>query len=417
MINLDQNATTQPSPAVVEAVTRGLTECWHNPSSIHRAGQAAKRELELARKRVAELIGARPKEIIFTGSGTEAIDLAVRGIVHASAKRTVITTAVEHSAVRELVKDARERDVFDLRTLPMNAEGVVDADALPDLLDDSVAVVSVQWANNETGAVQPIGRISRLCRERGIPFHCDGTQWVGKLPADVGSAARKPAERVDPASVTEQAADLGALIDVLTFAPHKFYGPKGVGCVWVRPGVRVRPVIHGNQELGRRGGTENVPGIMGAGVAAEEMHAWLANPAERDRLRALRDLFERLVLEACPGAKVNGPTAPGSRVWNTTNIGFPRLEADAILLLLSERGVCASAGSACASGSLDPSPVLIAMGVDPVYAHGSVRFSLGIHTTEAEVRQAAEIVRICIEKLGGSAAPAPANPPEAVARP
>ncbi|TVQ62104.1 MAG: aminotransferase class V-fold PLP-dependent enzyme [Phycisphaerales bacterium] len=415
MINLDNNATTQPSPGVVEAVTRGLTECWHNPSSIHRPGQAAKREMELARKRVAELIGARAKEIVFTGSGTEAIDFAVRGLMHASGKRTVITTSVEHSAVRELVKDGCERELFEVRRLPMNSAGVVDADALPGLLDDTVGVVSVQWANNETGAVQPIGRISRLCRERGVPFHCDGTQWVGKLPADVGSASRKPSEQVSLADVTDERADLGALVDVLTFAPHKFYGPKGVGCVWIRRGVRVRPVIHGAQELGRRGGTENVPGIMGAGVACEEMHAWLASPAERQRLGALRDLFERLVLEACPGAKVNGPTGPGARVWNTTNIGFPRLEADAILLLLSERGVCASAGSACASGSLDPSPVLLAMGIDPIYAHGSVRFSLGIRSTEADIREAVEIVRTCIEKLGGSAAP-PAPAPAHAAR-
>jgi cysteine desulfurase len=243
-----------------------------------------------------------------------------------------------------------------------------------------VALVSVMWANNETGVLQPVHSIGERCRARGVRFHCDATQWVGRMPTDVANLP----------------------VDLVTASAHKFHGPKGVGVLWVRGGVRVLPqVIGGPQERDRRGGTENVAGIVGTGVAADAAVAWLADPAGRERGAAMRDDFERAVLAAVPDAVVNGGSA--LRLWNTSNIGFPGLEAEALLLLLSERGVAASAGAACSSGSLDPSPVLLAMGVPPRIAHGSVRFSIARTTTEEELRIAAEEVAACVARLRRSA--------------
>jgi cysteine desulfurase len=250
-------------------------------------------------------------------------------------------------------------------------------DALAASLTPDTALVSIQWANNETGVIQPVETIASLCRERGVLFHCDAVQVIGKEP--VGSSLP---------------------CDLLSFSPHKFHGPKGVGVLWTRPGVKLRPTLLGTQELGRRGGTENVPGIIGAGVAAREAAEWLADPAARSAIGALRDHFENLILKAVPDAVINGQGAP--RLWNTTNIGFPRLEAEALLLLLSERGLCASAGAACSSGSLDPSPVLLAMGVPEPIAHGSLRFSLSKHTTREEIDQAARTVIESVTRLRAS---------------
>ncbi len=410
MIYLDNNATTRPSPAVVEAVCRALTDLWPNPSSMHRAGQAARQAVELARREVASLIGARAREITFTSSGTESIDLAIRGALEASERRTLVTTRVEHGAVRELAHDLEQRGLAGVRWAPLDRHGAADPDALADLLDDSVALVSVQWANNETGVVHPVARIGALCRERGVLFHCDGTQWVGKMPTNVGSAAR--IARTDPASNGHARCTTGdgtpgveaTPIDVLTFSPHKFHGPKGIGVVWTRRGVRLRPQIHGTQELGRRGGTENVPGIVGAGVACLEAAEWLADPANLEACRARRDRFERTVAQRVAGAVVNGPKFPEGRVWNTASIGFPRLEAEALLLLMSERGLCASAGSACASGSLEASPVLIASGIAPEVAHGTIRFSICRHTTDDEIDRAVDLIAECVEVLSRSMA-------------
>lgn len=409
MVYLDNNATTRPSPAVVEAVNRGLTELWHNPSSVHRPGQAARQAVELARRSVAELIGAKPREITFTGSGTESIDLAIRGVLAAAPaeRQALVTDAIEHSAVRDLAEQLA-REGRELRQIPILPGGIVDTDALPRLLEDGrVGVVSVQWANNETGAVQPIERIARICREHGVPFHCDGTQWVGKMPVGEGSQG---GAFPGPAASPGPSAPPSLPFDLLSFSPHKFHGPKGIGVLWARRGVRMRPTLHGTQELGRRGGTENVPGILGAGVAAAEARAWLADASARERLAGLRDRLERGVLERVPGAVVNapgrrsshGPETGAARLWNTTNIGFPRLEAEALLLLLSERGICASAGAACSSGSLDPSPVLLAMGVPPEVAHGSVRFSLSRETTGEEIERAIEGIAACALRLAGT---------------
>lgn len=381
MIYLDSNATTRPSPAVVQAVCRCLTEAWCNPSSIHRAGQLAKQQMELARKSIADLINAKPREITFTSGGTEACDLALRGLLASSAPRTtIVTSPVEHSAIRELSKRLAACGSIELRKAPVNRYGQVDVAGLAALLDESVALVSIQWANNENGAVQPVYEISKACREKGIPFHVDGTQWVGKEPTDVSEN----------------------WCDCLTFSSHKFHGPKGAGMVWASRSARLTPQIAGQQELGRRGGTENVPGIVGAGVAATEAKAWLADPGNRARGEALRDEFERRVLQAIPEAVVNSPTGPGQRVWNTTNIGFPGLESEALLYLLSEKGVCASAGAACSSGALEPSPVLLAMGVPYEVAHGSLRFSICKDTTREEIEKAVEILCAVVGQLKAS---------------
>jgi len=260
---------------------------------------------------------------------------------------------------------------------------VIDLGALDAALDaraGDVALVSVMWANNETGAVQPVHAIGERCRARGVRFHCDATQWVGRMPAGLA----------------------GGAIDLVTVSAHKFHGPKGIGALWVRGGVRVAPqVVGGPQERDRRGGTENVPGIVGMGVAAEAAMAWLADEDGRARGRALRDRLEASVLARVPDAVVNG--AGVERLWNTTNIGFPGLEAEALLLLLSERGVAASAGAACSSGSLDPSPVLLAMGVPERVAHGSVRFSVSRLTTLDEVEHAVEAVAASVGRLRRSA--------------
>ena len=432
MIYLDNNATTRPSPGVVAAMHDALEHCWHNPSSIHRAGQLARQKVELARKETADLIGAKPRQIVFTASGTESIDLVIRGLVdfkrRTAEKPVVITTPIEHGAVRELVHDLAKRGVIEERILPVKHAGLVDADALPAMLEDAdrVACVSVMWANNETGVVQPIDAIGNICRQRNVTFHCDGTQWVGKMPTriDPGERTINLSQRDAQASATtptpngvhdHDARASGSApsntptpIDVLTFAPHKFYGPKGVGMVWLRRGVRLPPQIHGSQELGRRGGTENVPGIVGAGVACREAREWLADPDNLRRQRDLRDHFEQTILEAVPGAVVNGPACvrgqPCPRMWNTSSIGFPRLEAEALLMLLSEMGLCASAGSACSSGSLEPSPVLLAMGCARETAHGSIRFSISRETTRPEIDEAVRIILAAVNRLKQSVA-------------
>jgi len=384
MIYLDSNATTRPSPEVCQAVLRGMTELWHNPSSMHRPGQRARAEVELARRKIAQLLGADPKEIVFTSSGTESIDLAIRGtLAKSSAQAALVSSAVEHSAVRKLARDLAEQRETEHRLAPLDAEGVVDVDALDAAIDERVALVSVQWANNETGAIQPVERIAHLCRDRGVLFHCDATQWVGKEPTDVRS--------------------LGC--DLLTCAPHKFHGPKGVGTLYIRSGVRIRPTICGEQELGRRGGTENVPAILGAGVAAEQTVQWLEDPDERARLGTMRDRFERGVLDMVPGAKVNGPVGPGRRLWNTSNIAMPRLESEALLFLCSEQGMCASAGSACSSGAAEPSPVLVALGLDADLAASSIRFSLCRETTDQDIDEALEKMSQCASLLGGASVP------------
>jgi cysteine desulfurase len=381
---LDCNATTQPLPEVVEAVARALSEGWGNPSSVHRAGIDARHSVELARESVARLLGGRPREVTFTSGGTESASLAILGTLESLAgPRTVITMRTEHAAVREACERLASLGRARIEWVPPAAGGAVDLVALDAALDahaGDAALVSVMWANNETGAVQPVAAIGERCRARGVRFHCDATQWVGRMPTDLAALP----------------------VDLVTVSAHKFHGPKGVGALWARAGVRVAAqVVGGPQERDLRGGTENVPGIVGMGVAAELAAAWLADGEGRARGAALRDRFESGVLAGVPDAVVNG--AGAERLWNTTNVGFPGLEAEALLLLLSERGVAASAGAACSSGSLDPSPVLLAMGVPERVAHGSLRFSVSRLTSAAEVDHAVEAVAASVARLRRSA--------------
>jgi len=393
MVYLDHNATTKPSPEVVSAVVRGLEACWCNPSSVHRGGQEAKYAIEIARGQMAGLLGIRSREVTFTGSGTESIDLAIRGTLGAlhrsnpemskPEKNIIVTTPIEHSAIRNLCHQLESTGRARVVMLPVLRSGVVDISGLDSMLEahrGQVALVSVQWVNNETGVIQPVHRVGEACERYNVVYHCDATQWVGKMETDLS-------------------ADGAPKIDLLSCSPHKFHGPKGVGVLWVRRGIKLLPTTPGSQELGRRGGTEAVPAIMGAGVAAEQAGAWVGDVENRAKIEQLRDRLEGGILEACAGSVVNTTTDPDLRVWGTTSIGFPRLEAEAILLSLAERKVCVSAGSACASGSLDPSPVLLAMGVDEQVAHGSIRLSLGRETTGEEIEHALGVISAVTAQL------------------
>ena len=373
LVYLDNNATTRPAPEVVEAMLPFLTEWYGNPSSVHRFGQRSRQAVEEARSKVAPLLGCSDAEIMFTGGGTESVNTAVRGLLATRQPRTkVITSTVEHSATRELCAQLK-RDGAEVVTIEVDEGGTLDLDQLRSSLSDDVALVSMMWANNETGVLFPVAEIAAMCRERRIPFHCDATQAVGKVPVNV--------------------TDVG--IDALSFASHKFHGPKGAAGLFLRRGLRHRPlVIGGPQERGRRGGTENVPGIVGMGKAAELARDHLP---QMHRVARLRDRLESGILDAIPDTRVNGRT--DARVPNTTNVGFYQLEAEAVLLLLSEQGVCASAGAACSSGSLEPSPVLRAMKIDDRYAHGAVRFSLSRYTTETEIDRALAVLPGVIERL------------------
>lgn len=400
-VYLDNNATTQPLPEVAEAVGACLRQTWANPSSVHRAGQAARHAVELARASVARLIGAAPGEVVFTSGATESINLAIRGVVASAGKgnggssgrAVVVTTPIEHEAVRELLGELSRRGLVEVRTAPVGRSGAVEPEAIASMMDGGVALVNVMWVNNETGVIQPVEEVGSICREHGAIFHVDGTQAVGKMPVDVacGGAGGMP------------------VCDLMSISAHKFHGPKGVGALWVRRGVRLMPQMPGVQERERRGGTENVPAIVGMGVASDAAAEWLGKPENSAKTAALRDRFEAGVLARVPGARVNarGESARGvgvmGRVVNTTNIAFPKLEAEALLLLLSERGVLASAGAACSSGSLDPSPVLLAMGIPAEEAHGSLRFSLSRLTTEGEIDEALEVIPACVERLRASA--------------
>jgi cysteine desulfurase len=373
LVYLDNNATTKLDPEVVEAMMPYLTEWYGNPSSVHRFGQRSRKGIDTARGQVAAMIGAAEGEIAFGGGGTEVINWAIRGLLAARGPRKkIVTSVVEHSATRELCKQLA-REGAEVVEIAVDQKGAIDLDALKGAIDEQTALVSVLLANNETGVIFPVGEIAQLCKAQRVPFHCDGTQAVGKIAVNVK--------------------ELG--VDAMSFAPHKFHGPKGIGVLYARRGVRVRPlIIGGPQENSRRGGTENVPGIVGTGKACELAGQHLS---EMERVKGMRDRLEAGILELIDQTFVNGD--PEKRVPNTTNLSFARLEAEAILLLLSEQGVCASAGAACSSGSLEPSHVLKAMNLDPKIAHGAIRFSLSRFTSEAEIDRALELLPPIIRKL------------------
>jgi len=373
LIYLDNNATTRPAPEVVEAMLPYLTEWYGNPSSVHRFGQRSRQAIDEARSQLASLIGCSDSELMFTGGGTEAVNTAIRGILATrSPRKRIITTTVEHSATRELCGQL-EKEGTEIVEIPVDVTGALDLDRLHDSIDDSAALVTLMWANNETGVLFPVHEIAEICRAPKVPFHCDGTQAAGKIPVDVKSAG----------------------IDAMSLASHKFHGPKGVGALFARRGLRLRPlIIGGPQERNRRGGTENVPGIVGMGKAAEMA---LESLPQMGRVAELRDQLERRILESIDDTAINGRT--DQRLPNTTNIGFSRLEAEAILLLLSEQGICASAGAACSSGSLEPSHVLKAMHIEDRIAHGAIRFSLSRYTTRQEIDRTMEVLPGIIHRL------------------
>ncbi|HEY7088097.1 MAG TPA: cysteine desulfurase NifS [Tepidisphaeraceae bacterium] len=373
LVYLDNNATTQPAPEVVEAMVPYLTQVWGNPSSVHRFGQQARKAIDEARGHLAGLLNCNESELLFTGGGTESINTALRGVLYSRAPRKrIVTSAVEHSASRELCKQLA-RDGVEIVEIPVDQTGALDMDCLRHSIDDQTALVSIMWANNETGVIFPVEQIAEICKTARVPFHCDATQAVGKVATDLRAAG----------------------VDLASLAAHKFHGPKGVGAMYLRRGVRCATwLVGGPQERGRRGGTENVPGIVGMGKAAQLAREHLP---EMSRVAQLRDRLEQSVLSSIPETHVNGRT--DLRVPNTTNIGFTRLEAEAILLLLSEQGICASAGAACSSGSLEPSHVLRAMKIDERIAHGAVRFSLSRYTTEAEIDRTLNILPGVIARL------------------
>jgi cysteine desulfurase len=375
VVYLDNNATTRPAPEVVEAMLPFLSELYGNPSSVHRFGQRARQAIDEARSRIAGLVGCADSELLFTGGGTEAINTAVRGLLAArSPRKRIVTTTVEHSATRELCQQLLKDGLVELVELPVDGGGALDLDELRAALMNDPALVTIMWANNETGVLFPVEQIAPICKAAKVPFHCDATQAIGKIPADFKAIG----------------------FDAASFASHKFHGPKGVGTLFVRRGVRFKPLlIGGPQERGRRGGTENVAGIVGMGVAAEV--ARRALPEVQERVASLRDRLERSILDSIPDTHVNGRT--DARLPNTTNIGFARLEAEAILLLLSEQGIAASAGAACSSGSLEPSHVLRAMRIDEKIAHGAIRFSLSRYTTDAEIDRALAVLPGVIKRL------------------
>lgn len=376
-IYLDHNATTPLDPCVLEAMVSVLREGFGNASSLHWFGQRARAAVDEARGEVAALVGGTPAEVVFTGSGTEADNLALRGVAAASRepRRKILYSAVEHHAVVHTARALAEEGV-PVEAVRVTAGGMLDLDDLRAKLDERTALVAVMHANNETGLVQPVAEVVHLAHERGAMVHSDAVQAAGKLPLDV------------------RALD----VDLLALSAHKIYGPQGVGALYVRRGTRMKALLRGGaQERNRRAGTENVAGIVGLGRAAALAARDLA--AEASRLAALRDRLESRLL-AVPGARRNGD---GPRVPNTANVSFERTEAESLLLALDLQGLAVSTGAACAAGAMEPSHVLRAMGLPPERVQGSVRFSLGRSTTEEQVDRAAEMVAAAVARQRESA--------------
>jgi cysteine desulfurase len=375
-IYLDHNATTPVHPTAADAMAAVLREDFGNPSSVHYFGQRAKAAVDQGRIATAALIGAEPSDVVFTSGGTESDNLAIRGAAEAlerTGRRHLVASAIEHEAVLNTLK-ALARRGWETTLLPVGGDGVVSPDALRAALTDQTAVVSVMHANNEIGTVQPVAELARLAHERGALFHTDAVQSAGKLVVDVKT--------------------LG--VDMLSISAHKFYGPKGIGALWLRRGLRLLPVLSGGkQERNRRAGTENVPGIVGLGAAAALARGKMA--AEAVRLCALRDRLEEGILRAVPGTAINGARAP--RVPNTTNISFDRVEAESLLIALDLDGIAVSTGSACSSGSLEPSHVLKAMGFPAHRTQNSIRFSLGASNTDAEIDRVIAVLPGIVDKL------------------
>jgi len=375
IVYMDNNATTRVAPEVLEAMLPFFSDLYGNPSSMHSFGGQVGKNLREARESLAELLGCGADEIVFTSCGTEADNTAIRSALAAQPeKRHIVTTRVEHPAVLSLCKFLERSQGYRVTYLGVDAEGRLDMRELEASLTDDTAIVSIMWANNETGVIFPIPEIARLAKSRGIIMHTDAVQAVGKVPINLAEVE----------------------VDMLSLSGHKLHAPKGVGALFVRRKLPYRPfLIGGHQERGRRSGTENTTGIIALGAAARAAKAHI--PVENTAVRALRDRLENALLAAVPDSRLNGHRQ--DRLPNTTNISFKYVEGEAILLLLDQLGIAASSGSACTSGSLEPSHVLRAMGVPFTYAHGSIRFSLSRYTTEAEVDYVVQNVPGIIETL------------------
>jgi cysteine desulfurase len=375
-IYFDHNATTPVDPAVAETVARVMTNEFGNASSVHHFGQRAKAVLDEARSSVAALIGGEPSEIVFTSGGTESDNFALRGVAEAlepTGRRHLIASSIEHEAVLVTLR-ALARRGWRTTLLPVDATGIVKPEALMEAIADDTAIVSVMHANNEIGTVQPIADLARIAHERGALFHTDAVQSIGKIPVDVRA--------------------LG--VDLLSLSAHKFNGPKGAGALWIKRGARVTAILTGGKhERSRRAGTENVPGIAGLGVAARLAAKKVATGGTS--LGALRNRLEEAILARVPGTAINGVREP--RVPNTTNISFEAVEAESLLIALDLEGVAVSTGSACSSGTLEPSHVLKAMGLPSPRTQNSIRLSLGDGNTEAEVDYVVSRLPAIVEKL------------------
>ena len=374
ILYFDNNATTALDPAVVDAMLPFLTEWYGNPSSAYGFGSRVGRALDTARGQVAGLLGCEPEEIIFTGSGSEGNNTALGSALAADPdRRHVVTTSVEHSATKNYCERLARRG-YEVTWLPVDTAGHLDLEAVKSAITDETAVVSVMWANNETGVVLPVEEIAALARARGAYFHTDAVQAVGKIPVDLA----------------------GLPVHFLSLAGHKVHAPKGVGALYVRRRTRFTPfLVGGSQEGGRRGGTENVASIVALGKAAELAGAHLQE--ELTVVRSLRDRFEGAILGEVPGAQVNGD--PIQRLPNTSSLFFPGVESEAMLVLLDKAGLCASAGSACTAGSVHPSHVLTAMGFPTERARASLRFSFGRFNTAAEIETGISIVTEAVQRL------------------
>jgi len=374
-IYLDNNATTMVAPEVVQAMLPFFTEQFGNPSSMHSFGNKVGFALKQARSQVQQLLGAEhDSEIIFTSCGTESDSTAILSAIKAYPERKeIITTVVEHPAILNLC-EYLQKDGYKIHKLHVDEKGRLDLDEYEELLDDKVAIVSVMWANNETGTLFPVEKMAEMAHAKGVLFHTDAVQAVGKVPIDLKSTK----------------------IDMLSVSGHKLHAPKGVGVLYLRRGVKFRPLLRGgHQERGRRAGTENSASIVGLGVAAELAGAHLT--VENTEVKALRDRLEQGILSAVPNSFVTGD--PDNRLPNTANIAFEYVEGEGILLLLNKMGIAASSGSACTSGSLEPSHVMKAMGIPYTAAHGTVRFSISRYNTMAEIEQVIQAVPPIIAQL------------------
>ncbi|MBM4340199.1 MAG: cysteine desulfurase NifS [Deltaproteobacteria bacterium] len=373
-VYVDNNATTQVAPEVLEAMLPYFSEFYGNPSSMHFFGGQVQKQVNEAREKVADFLGADPSEIVFTSCGTESDNAAIFGTLDSyPEKRHFITSRVEHPAVMN-VSSYLSRKGYRTTDISVDREGRLDLDELKEAITDHTVIVSFMYANNETGVIFPIDEIGQIVKSNGIPFHTDAVQAAGKIPLHMKKST----------------------VDLLSISGHKLHAPKGIGVLYIRKGTKFSPfMIGGHQEKGRRGGTENVPYIIGLGKACELAKKHLED--ENTRVRALRDYLESKILEKIPNTLVNGDSK--NRLPNTVSVSFEYVEGESILLLLSDLGICASSGSACTSGSLEPSHVLRAMGVPFTAAHGSIRFSLSIYNTKEEMDYIIEHLPPIIQRL------------------